>query len=196
MTWETLTADSASDWAGRLWTVLMVVWVVMWLGMKKAKKRENWGERAQHGVLVILGFWLLFEGSWHLGWLDNRVVPNVPQAWTVGLALTAIGIAIAIWARLSLGSNWSGMVTLKTDHVLVRKGLYRWIRHPIYTGILLGMVGSAIVRGHLRCWLGVALVLAAFYFKARREERFLREEFGAGFEEHSRQTGMFLPKLT
>jgi protein-S-isoprenylcysteine O-methyltransferase Ste14 len=196
MTWETLTADSASDWAGRLWTVLMVVWVVMWLGMKKAKKRENWGERAQHGVLVILGFWLLFEGSWHLGWLDNRVVPNVPGAWTVGLALTAIGIAIAIWARLSLGSNWSGMVTLKTDHVLVRKGLYRWIRHPIYTGILLGMVGSAIVRGHLRCWLGVALVLAAFYFKARREERFLREEFGAGFEEHSRQTGMFLPKLT
>jgi protein-S-isoprenylcysteine O-methyltransferase Ste14 len=196
MTWETLTADSASDWAGRLWTVLMVVWVVMWLGMKKAKKRENWGERAQHGVLVILGFWLLFEGSWHLGWLDNRVVPNVPGAWTVGLALTAIGIAIAIWARLSLGSNWSGMVTLKTDHVLVRKGLYRWIRHPIYTGILLGMVGSAIIRGHLRCWLGVALVLAAFYFKARREEKFLREEFGAGFEEHSRQTGMFLPKLT
>jgi protein-S-isoprenylcysteine O-methyltransferase Ste14 len=196
MTWETLTADSASDWAGRLWTVLMVVWVVMWLGMKKAKKQENWGERAQHGVLVILGFWLLFESSWHLGWLDKRVVPNVPQAWTVGLALTAIGIAIAIWARLSLGSNWSGMVTLKTDHVLVRKGLYRWIRHPIYTGILLGMVGSAIVRGHLRCWLGVALVLAAFYFKARREERFLREEFGAGFEEHSRQTGMFLPKLT
>jgi protein-S-isoprenylcysteine O-methyltransferase Ste14 len=196
MTWETLTADSASDWAGHLWTVLAVVWFVMWFGMKKAKKRENWGERAQHGLLVILGFWLLFEGSWSLGWLDNRVVPNVPLAWAAGLALTAVGIGIAIWARLSLGSNWSGMVTLKTDHVLVRKGLYRWIRHPIYTGILLGMIGSAIVRGHLRCWVGVAVVLAAFYFKALREERFLREEFGAGFEEHSRQTGMFLPKLT
>jgi protein-S-isoprenylcysteine O-methyltransferase Ste14 len=196
MTWGTLTADSASDWAGRLWTVLAVVWVAMWFGMKKAKKRENWGERAQHGLLVILGFWLLFEGTFRLGWLDYRLVPNLPQAWTVGLVLTALGVGIAIWARLSLGSNWSGMVTLKTDHVLVRKGLYRWIRHPIYTGILLGMVGSAIVRGHVRCWLGVALVLAAFYFKARREEKFLREEFGAGFEEHSRQTGMFLPKLT
>ena len=190
------TADAASEWAGRLWLLLLVVWTVLWFGMKKAKKLERWGERAQHGVLVILGFWLLFGTLAHWGWLDIRLVPDVPAMWVSGLVLTAIGVGISIWARLSLGSNWSGMVTLKKDHELVRTGLYRWIRHPIYTGILLGMVGSAMIRGHLRGWMGILVVLAAFYFKARREERFLREEFGAGFEEHSKRTGMFLPKWT
>ncbi len=191
-----ITADRASDWAGDLWMVLLVVWVVLWFGMKKAKKLENWWERAQHGIFVTLGFYLLFAKGAHWGWLDYRLLPNTGAVWLAGLALTAVGIGIAIWARLSLGSNWSGMVTLKAGHELVRTGLYRWIRHPIYTGILLGMVGTAMIRSHVRGWIGVAVVLGAFYFKARREERFLREEFGAGFEEHARRTGMFLPKWT
>jgi len=74
--------------------------------------------------------------------------------------------------------------------------LYRWIRHPIYTGILIGVIGTAMINGHVRGWLGFVIVWLTFYFKARREERFLRQEFGEGFEEHSRNTGMFLPKWT
>lgn len=196
MTWNVLTANAAWMWASRMWLVLAVVWVVMWLGMKKAKKREGWGQRMEHGLLVIAGFFLL--SAQHLDWgrLSERVLPDVPAVCIAGLVVTALGMAIAIWARLSLGSNWSGMVTLKANHELVRTGLYRWIRHPIYTGILVGMLGSAMIRGYLRCWIGVGLVLLAFYLKARREESFLREEFGAGFDEHSKQTGMFLPKLT
>jgi protein-S-isoprenylcysteine O-methyltransferase Ste14 len=196
MAWDGWTAGTASEWAGRLWQLLAVVWFVLWFGMKKAKKLEGWGGWAQHGILVILGFWLMFGGLHNWGRLNDRIVPNRPELWVTGLALTALGVGISIWARLSLGSNWSGMVTLKNDHVLVRKGLYRWIRHPIYTGILLGMVGTAMIRGRLGSSIGVGIVLAAFYFKARREERFLREEFGSGFEEHSRHTGMFLPKWT
>jgi len=196
MNWEWMTADEAGRWAGRLWDVLLVVWVVLWFGMKKAKKLEGWGERAQHGILMVLGFWFLFGNLNNWGWLNYRPLPNVPEIWTTGLLLTAVGVGISIWARLSLGTNWSGMVTLKTGHELIRTGLYRWIRHPIYTGILLGMIGTAMIRGHLRGWIGVAIVFAGFYYKARREERFLQEEFGAGFEEHARRTGMFLPKWT
>ena len=196
MHWDWLTASTASEWAGRLWELLLLVWVVLWFGMKKAKKREGWRERAEHGLLVLVGFWLLFGGLRDWGGLNYRLVPNVSAVWAAGLGLTALGVGIGIWARLSLGSNWSGMVTLKDDHELVQKGLYRWIRHPIYTGILLGMMGTAMIKGHFGGWLGVGVVLTAFYFKARREERFLREEFGAGFEEHSRRTGMFLPKWT
>ena len=196
MNWEWLTADEASQWAGRLWMALMVVWVVLWFGMKRAKKREGWSELAQHGILVTLGFWLLFGNRSDWGLLNVRVVPNVAAAWAVGLTLTALGVGISIWARLSLGANWSGLATLKAGHELIRKGLYRWVRHPIYTGILLGMIGTAVIKGHLRGWIGLVIVFAGFYFKARREERFLREEFGAGFEEHAQQTGMFLPKWT
>jgi len=196
MTWNFLTANTAWVWAGRMWLVLLAVWIVAWLSMKKAKKRETWGQRMEHGVLVIAGFYLLCRYQTDWGWLNERILPDVPMVCLAGLAVTALGMAVAIWARLSLGSNWSGMVTLKTDHELVRTGLYRWIRHPIYTGILVGMVGSAMIRGYIRGWIGIGLVLLAFYLKARREESFLREEFGAGFDEHFTQTGMFLPKLT
>jgi protein-S-isoprenylcysteine O-methyltransferase Ste14 len=196
MTWNTLTEEVAWIWVSRMWMLLAAVWVVLWLGMKKAKKREGWGQRMEHGLLVIAGFYLLSAPQLNWGWLNQRILPDSPTVLLAGLAVTALGIGVAIWARLSLGSNWSGMVTLKANHELVRTGLYRWIRHPIYTGILIGMVGSAMIRGSVRGGVGVALVLLAFYLKARREESFLREEFGAGFDEHSKQTGMFLPKLT
>jgi protein-S-isoprenylcysteine O-methyltransferase Ste14 len=192
MNWWAMDADRASAWAEYFWAALWGVWVVMWFGTKRAKKRESSWERMQHLIPLVFGFWLLFEKNWN--GLDMRLVPDTPAAWWLGLVLTAAGVAISIWARVSLGTNWSGVVTLKNGHELIRKGLYRWIRHPIYTGILLAMIGTAVIKGHMRGWLGFLIVLAAFYFKARREEGFLRHEFGGGFEEHARRTGMFLPK--
>ena len=76
--------------------------------------------------------------------------------------LTAIGIALAIWARFSLGSNWSGTVTLKENHELIRSGLYGRIRHPIYTGILLGAFGSGMIDGEVRDLLGFLILLCSF----------------------------------
>jgi protein-S-isoprenylcysteine O-methyltransferase Ste14 len=196
MSWNWLNPPQAWHGATYLWQLLALVWLVMFLGMKKAKRLEGWGERAQHELLVLFAFWLLFADYWNWGWLAYRLFPDVPKVWMTGLLLTAVGIGIAIWARLSLGSNWSGMVTLKQDHELVSSGPYRYIRHPIYTGILLAMFGTALIGGHVRGFLATALTLATFYFKARREERFLREEFGPNFENHARRTGMFLPKLS
>jgi protein-S-isoprenylcysteine O-methyltransferase Ste14 len=191
MDWGDLNAEKASELAGWLWDALLVVWVVLWFGMKRAKKLESPWEMAQHAVPVTLGFWLLFGNG---KGLRARLLPEIPAVWFAGLLLTAAGIAISVWARVTLGANWSGVVTLKKGHELVRKGLYRWIRHPIYTGILVAMIGTAMIKGHFRGWIGFAIVWAAFYYKARREERLLHQEFGAGFEEHSRRTGMFLPK--
>lgn len=196
MQWDWLTQQAAMDWAGRLWILLMLVWVLLMLGMKRAKKRERLDERLRYLLFLALGVWLIFGTHKDFAGLNYRVLPDKRTVWGIGLAVTAMGVGIAIWARLSLGANWSGTVTLKNQHELVRKGLYRWIRHPIYTGIALGMFGSAIIRGYLIGLIGAGLVLLSFYIKARKEESFLREEFGAGFEEHERQTGMFLPKLT
>ena len=195
MTWDALTAENASRWAGWLWTLLAAVWLLMWFTSKQAKKRESPLERLQHVLPMAIGLWLIFgKGEW--GWLNMRVVPEVPALWIAGLIITALGVAMAIYARLSLGSNWSGMVTLKAGHELIRNGLYSRIRHPIYTGILIAMLGTAMIRSHLRGWIGLGIVLASFYVKARREERFLQQEFGEAFDAHMRQTGMFLPKLT
>ena len=119
------------------------------------------------------------------------VSSNVPS-----LAITVAGTALAIWARWHLGSNWSGVVTLKEGHELIRSGPYRAIRHPIYTGILLALLGTSIAVGEARGLIAVAIVLLSFYLKARREESFLSQEFGPGFTEHQRHTGMFLPKFS
>ncbi len=192
MNWVSMNGDQALRWAIWFWTVFLAVWLVMGLRIKRAKQRETSRERMQHLIPVFLGFLLLLGRNW--GVPDALGVPDTPSVPWLGLLLTAMGVALSIWARVSLGANWSGTVTLKDDHELISKGLYRWIRHPIYTGILLAMIGTALIRGHLRGWVGFLIVLAAFYFKARREEGFLRQEFGDGFEEHARRTGMFLPK--
>ena len=186
--------DTALQLAGWLWDALLVVWVALWFGMKRAKQLESPLEMTQHALPVALGFWLLFENSWK--GLNLRLLPEIPAIPTLGLLLTAAGVGISIWARLTLGTNWSGVVTLKKGHELIRKGLYRWIRHPIYTGILVAMIGTAMIKGHLRGWIGLLVVWAAFYFKARREEKLLRQEFGSSFEEHSQSTGMFFPNWT
>jgi protein-S-isoprenylcysteine O-methyltransferase Ste14 len=197
--WEMLgqgSRNTASAIAGWLWMVLGAVWLVKRFTMKKAKKRETLWEITEHSAPTVLGFWILFENSWKWGWLNLRVLPEVPLVWDTGLLITLVGIAISLWARQSLGGNWSSVVTLKDDHELIRQGPYRWIRHPIYTGILVAVLGTAMIKGHLRGWLGLVILFAGFYFKARREESFLRQEFGAGFEEHTQRTGMFLPKWT
>jgi protein-S-isoprenylcysteine O-methyltransferase Ste14 len=194
MSFENITVGMASQWARWLWDLLLLVWVVLWFGMKRAKKLETPWEMAQHAVPVILGFWLMFENSWK--GLNTRLLPETPAVLWVGLALTAVGVGLAIWARLTLGANWSGVVTVKKDHELIRKGLYRWIRHPIYTGILTSFIGTAMIMDHIRGWLGFLIIWTTFYFKARREESFLRQEFADGFEEHAKHTGMFLPRLT
>ncbi len=180
--------------AGGLWDVLLLVWLVLWFGKKRAKKLETPWQRLQHVIPVLLAFWLLFDNE--LNVLNAPLFPLTPAVFWIGLLLTALGVGISIWARVSLGPNWSGMVTLKKDHELVRKGLYRWIRHPIYTGILLGFIGTALIKGHARGLVGFGVLLVSFYFKARREENFLRQEFGEGFDEHLKHTGMFLPKWT
>jgi len=196
MTWNAITAETASRWAGWLWMLLGAVWLLMWFSNKQAKKLESPLERLQHVLPVGIALWLMFAKTGVWDWFDVRILPRVPALWAAGLVITAIGVGIAIYARLSLGTNWSSMVTVKSGHELIRGGLYGRIRHPIYTGILLAMLGTAMIRGHLRGWMGLGIMFVSFYVKARREEQFLRHEFGEAWETHMRETGMFLPKWT
>ncbi len=107
---------------------------------------------------------------------------------------------LASWRQLERSrhpqrGNWSGVITLKEGHELIRTGPYRTIRHPIYTGILLALLGTAVAMGEMRGLLAVAVAWLSFYWKARREESFLTQEFGEKFEAHAKQTGMFLPRM-
>jgi protein-S-isoprenylcysteine O-methyltransferase Ste14 len=188
--------SSPFQWIQFCWIVFGLYWLVSALNRKVTKKRESYFQRLLYTLPLLIAFYLLFRSAAHYGLLGMRfVLTGLPSQW-VGVALTAAGTGLGIWARWHLGSNWSGIVTLKAGHELIRSGPYRTIRHPIYTGILIALFGTAVTVGEIRGLLAVAVALFSFYIKARREESFLAQEFGPGFVEHQRHTGMFLPKFS
>jgi len=188
--------SSSRQWIDASWLLFGMYWLVSSLKRKKTKQRETWLQRFGYLLPLTLGVYLLFQGAAHYGWLGRRFVGAGSAVEWLGVLLTAVGIAIALWARWHLGANWSGIVTLKEGHQLIRTGPYRAIRHPIYTGILIAILGTAVTIGELRALLAVFILWLSFYVKARREESFLSKEFGPGFLEHKRQTGMFLPRFS
>ena len=188
--------STSRQWIDALWLLFGVYWLVSALKRKKTKHRETVLQRVGYTLPLALVFYLLYQHQPHYGWLDNRFFPAGPFGEWLGVFLTAAGIGVAFWARWHLGTNWSGVVTLKEGHELIRTGPYRSIRHPIYTGILLALFGTAIAFGVVRGLFAVAVVWLSFYIKARREESFLRQEFGPGFAEHEQRTGMFLPRFS
>jgi protein-S-isoprenylcysteine O-methyltransferase Ste14 len=189
-----LTSEHALHLAGRMWSVWVVLWMALAFFSKSTKRRETRGERLQHILPIALGCLLLFDDRFG-GWLARRVIPENPVLLAVLLAFTAAGLLFSFWPRFALGRNWSSEVTIKTGHELVRKGPYRRIRHPIYTGLLAAFLSTALLQGLVSGLLAFLLVAGGIYRKALREERFLAQEFGEGFAEHRKHTGMFLPRL-
>jgi len=188
--------SSQRQWINALWMLFGLYWLVSAFKLKKTKKRESWSQRFLYMLPLVAAFYLLSRSEAHYGWLGVRFVPASDAAAWIGVALTAAGVGIAFWARWHLGTNWSGVVTLKEGHELIRSGPYRSIRHPIYTGILLALLGTAVAVGEVRGLLAVTMAWLSFYTKARREESFLTQEFGDRFAEHRRHTGMFLPRFS
>jgi len=189
------TAD-AFQVSSKIWFVWCIVWLLMAAWSKPSKRREFPWQRLEHIIPMVFGFFLIYNHRAEWGLLGDRIVPQNDAVAIAGLLLTAGGLIFAVWARIALGANWSGTVTIKSGHNLIRRGPYKWIRHPIYTGLLLSMVGTVMLEGEVRSFIGFVLVLLALYRKAKREERFLFEEFGEGFAEHAKHTGMFLPRFS
>jgi protein-S-isoprenylcysteine O-methyltransferase Ste14 len=121
-------------------------------------------------------------------------VPD-PLRW-LGLALVVMGVAFSLWAIATLGRHYDLELEIHRDHELVRSGPYRFVRHPVYTGLGLHFAGACLATGNLLLIAGTLLVTyPALYLRARTEERLLRERFGPAYEEYARQVGMLVPLL-
>jgi protein-S-isoprenylcysteine O-methyltransferase Ste14 len=179
-----------------LWILFAAYWTLAALRLKRTKRRETVAQRLGYLLPLIAAFFFFSQPITERGWLAAYLLPESASIEWGAAAVVAVGIAICFWARWHLGANWSGTVTLKEGHELIRTGPYRTIRHPIYTGILLAMLGTALQIGQVRAFIAVLFAFSSFYFKARREESFLTQEFGDRFAEHSKHTGMFLPRLS
>ena len=127
--------------------------------------------------------------------LSARRALRAACLWPVqlGAALTFAGIAFAIWARVWIAGNWSSDVTLKRDHELIVDGPYAWVRHPIYTGILVALAGTALAVGEWRGVLAVALAAGAFWRKLRLEEAVMRRQFGETYARYAARVPALIP---
>ena len=178
-----------------IWAAWLLYWFVSAFGNKTAARVDGWGALLVYRAPLVVAFLLLFanDGGGHPAGVWKRFLPW-SQGWAwLGFALLLFGLAFACWARVALGRNWSATVQLKQDHELVVVGPYRWVRHPIYTGMLLGLLGTALVIGEWRGLLALALAAAAFWFKLRHEEAWMRERFGAAYMDYMRHTKALIP---
>jgi protein-S-isoprenylcysteine O-methyltransferase Ste14 len=176
-----------------LFAVMVAVWLFGLLTVKPSARSQSLGSRLLEIGLTLLAASLVFTHYFQSGWRAWLFVPNSETSGMTGLLLVLLGIAFAIWARLVLGGNWSGRVTVKQGHTLIRRGPYTIVRHPIYSGLLLAFLGVAIILGQIRGLLGVGVLLLSFWLKSRIEERFMLEEFGAQYREYQRQVKALIP---
>lgn len=177
------------------WLVFAFYWLVSAIGRGRAQRREPRAERLLHVLWLAAAAYLFYYSEPWFGPLNRRFAPDLPWIADLSAALTAAGIAFAIWARYHLGKNWSGDVAIREDHKLIRTGPYARLRHPIYTGLLVALSGTALWVGKYRALVALGMFVIGFARKAKKEEAFLAQEFGPAFEEHKRLTGFFLPRL-
>lgn len=175
------------------WLVFLVYWLIKAFGVKRAVRRQSMAGRLLQFVGTATIIILLRYGQLWWGVLASRFVPPERGWAAAGAALTCAGVAIAVWARTILGGNWSGLVTVKEGHTLVRSGPYSIVRHPIYSGLLLALLGTALAIGQLSGLIAVGVMLLMFLVKSRTEERFMTEEFGIEYEDYRRQTRAIIP---
>lgn len=176
-----------------LWLAWLIYWCVAAIGAKATRRRESVASRVGHLLPMVLGVGLLLSSHVADGWLTARFLPRSVAWFWLGFILVALGLGFSIVARAWLGGNWSGTVTLKQDHKLIQRGPYRWVRHPIYTGILLALLGSVIALGEWRGVLGLALIILSLLHKIAVEEVFLTQQFGDAYRRYSAEVPALVP---
>ncbi len=181
------------------WAVFLVYWAVSAMNVKKDIRPGGawWSGRGyllRFAVLALIIWFAAYRS------LAPRVIfsgvmgihPAPGPVAMIGAALTALGVAFAVWARSHLGRNWSSHPALKEGHELVTSGPYRFVRHPIYTGILFAMIGSALAISPV--WFGVTVFAGVvFGMRIRKEEGIMMRQFPEEYREYKKRTKALIP---
>jgi protein-S-isoprenylcysteine O-methyltransferase Ste14 len=173
---------------GVIWVAFWIYWLAASVGVKGGQSR--WGQFAGIRVGIILLVLLLLN----VGGVRVHATNNGPWLKGIGLAVFLLGLALAVWARVYIGRNWGMPMSKKDDPELVTTGPYRAIRHPIYTGIIVGMIGTALAVSLF--WLTAVVLLSAYFiYSATREERYMTGLFPEAYPAYKRCTKMLIPFL-
>jgi protein-S-isoprenylcysteine O-methyltransferase Ste14 len=174
------------------WIVILLWWIVRAAGAARVVEREPAMSRLSYNLILALAA-VLLANKVQVEFLLERLWGRSLVVASAGLALEWSGIAFAIWAREALGHMWSGSVTLKQEHQIVRTGPYALTRHPIYTGILTAGLGVALVHANLSALLALVLMILGLLRKIAIEERLLERHFGEDYRLYRQQVRALIP---
>jgi len=183
---------------------LWVLWLLYWLISARHRAdgtgsagvwREGAGSRLVHLSFMLAVAILLTRNDLPFAFLSLRVWPHALGLDLLGLALQLAGLGFTVWARQVLGKNWSARITTADTQALIATGPYRRVRHPIYTGVLTALAGTAVMLGTVRGFAAVALATVAFSLKIRREEAALRGRFGDAYVAYAQAVPAVWPHL-
>ena len=176
------------------WCALALVWLPGYFVQRRARNAPTPYPGAQivAPLLLYACFFLIFAAP-RLGF-RLLLTPRTPVLGVLGDILAIAGVAFAIWARLTLGRNWSGLiVSVREGQGLVQHGPYAIVRHPIYTGFISAMVGTALTIGTLASWLGVTAGIAGLLIRAEIEDRMMAAAFGEPHAAYRARTRKLIP---
>jgi len=174
------------------WIVFLAYWLMSALAVKRTAEPQSLLSAMAHRIPVGLGWFLLaYQGLPPP--LNLVLIPRTDWARVIGVLVCMFGLCVTIWARQTLGGNWSSNVTFKQGHELVKTGPYRFVRHPIYTGLLVMCLGSGIEIGRLRCFLSLVVVGIGFWIKLKQEERLMLRHFPDEYPNYQRRVKALVP---
>lgn len=174
------------------WACFILYWEAAAKNSSVAKVSESRKSRQVHQLLLNAALLLELVPVWGL---RQQILPRTAFAAWTGLGIETASVVLGVWARRVLGSHWSGEITIKVDHLLIRTGPYRIVRHPIYAAWLGMFAGTAIVSGEMHALLGFAMAAFAYRRKIRLEEANLKNAFGVEYEAYRRDTWALVPWL-
>ena len=178
-----------------VWIFFVVFWQINAGNTKTTQRNEPAASRVLRAIIFLIAIVLLSVPRLPLPWLYVRLWPSGFWTFWLGATVTISGLPFAIRAREQLGSNWSRSVTIKQGHELITAGPYAVVRHPIYTGVLTGLLGTAIALSQVRGFIVLVLFFLAFWIKLRLEEQWMRSQFGETYAAYAQHTAALVPHL-
>jgi len=181
----------SSQFITACWIAFLLFWAFSALVVHRTAETRAGRWSIVYGAMVVFMYGLVrqFPGLWVRSWPDTAAVDAVADL------LAFAGLVVLLWARISIGRNWSGEIVLKEGHEVVTKGPYRSIRHPIYSGLVLLGLGTALFWGTLLGLAFVAAFAAVFWYKSRLEEAFMTEKFPETYPAYRARTKAFIPRV-
>jgi protein-S-isoprenylcysteine O-methyltransferase Ste14 len=175
------------------WICLFSYWWVKSRTVKDNTYSQASASRMVYLFFVVLSFALVFAPFLSIGPLGYPLFPQTEISGLTGTVICLCGVSFAIWARAILGNNWSGKITLKKDHELIQTGPYRLARHPIYTGLIFAMLGTAITVGEVRGGISVIIMACGFAYKIKTEEPLLLKQFPSEYPAYKKKVKALIP---